>query len=246
MQPSRCLGWKFSTGEAPVLCKVAIYLNSTFLINSLFSPVRLSGVVYFSPKVGGAKKMDRLCQHTHNSPAVDGADEVEADGCIYQRIVVLIGGSIKSNEGPPMLQGRSRSIKSFLPCGTVQKRLTPLWPPRLLQSKGLSKQHTKGPSGIRVAVIHIWHFHKGSKLLEIFQAHCQMFHSESPLLGKPINISRAIAEQSLHFFTSFIKKDLGTFCSCASHSEGKRQCIHYYTLDFLFFLYFCLYEKKSA
>lgn len=38
MQPARCLGWKFSTEEASVVCMVVIYLNCIFLFNSIFSP----------------------------------------------------------------------------------------------------------------------------------------------------------------------------------------------------------------
>ena len=57
MQPARCLGWKFSTEEASVVCMVVIYLNCIFLFNRVFPPsFLLSGVVYFSPKVGGAER----------------------------------------------------------------------------------------------------------------------------------------------------------------------------------------------
>lgn len=33
MQPARCLGWKFSTEEASVVCMLVIYLNCIFLFN---------------------------------------------------------------------------------------------------------------------------------------------------------------------------------------------------------------------
>lgn len=82
MQPARCLGWKFSTEEASVVCMLIIYINCIFLFNSIFPPFfLLSGLVYFSPKVGGAKRK-MLCQRTHNSPVADVADEVEGDSCI--------------------------------------------------------------------------------------------------------------------------------------------------------------------
>lgn len=58
MQPARCLGWKFSTEEASVVCMVVIYLNCIFLFNSIFFFFLLLGVVYFRPKVGGAKRKD--------------------------------------------------------------------------------------------------------------------------------------------------------------------------------------------
>lgn len=95
--------------------------------------------------------------------------------------MALIGGSIKSSADHPCCgagMGASSHIYRVA-LYSHPKHLTPLWPPGLFQSKGLSKQHRKGPSGIRSAVIHIWHFHKGSKLLEFFRPIVECFTPQS-------------------------------------------------------------------
>lgn len=151
-----------------------------------------------------------LCQRTHNSPVADVADEVEVDSCINHQLTVLIGGSIKSSTDHPCCRagiGASSHIYHTALYSHL-KHSTPLWPPSLFQSKGLSKQHRKGPSGIHSAVIHIWHFHKGSELLDFFPGLLQNASLLNRPLGKTYKHFKASNLTGACAFSSFIGRSL--------------------------------------
>lgn len=142
VQPARCLGWKFSTEKAPPVYVVVIYLNSIFLFNCLpLTP----GEFTLTPE-----SWEGFCQCTRA-----WLDEAKADSCINHRCTEA-NRWYKIRQGPPMLWGRSGSIKSYLPCTTVQ----PPPPPPLCSSPSGSKQHRKDPSGICSTVIHFILFMK--------------------------------------------------------------------------------------
>lgn len=164
---------------------------------------------------------------------------------------MLIVGSMKSRMDHPCCRAGKGASSHIYHAALYShlKHLTPLWLPSLFQSKGLSKQHRKGPSGIRSAVIHIWHFHKGSELLDFFLGYCRTFHSSIGLSEKPINISRPVREQEAAL-SPLSYKDLSTsYFMCVLCFSFKEEGVHAHHFPNFFSVcvwYISTYEWRGA